>query len=103
TTGTWRHAVLLTQWEVARKRAGVGGSTMMTAQCGPWFTFTLHGRVPSTGFAPRPSVDGGVVQITRRTEPLIPLKQRNAYERFVRAVFTGPGGKLDRIVQHALR
>ncbi|HRE01380.1 MAG TPA: rRNA adenine N-6-methyltransferase family protein, partial [Ilumatobacteraceae bacterium] len=29
-SGTWTNAVLLTQWEVARKRAGVGGSTMMT-------------------------------------------------------------------------
>ena len=45
--GTWTQAVLLTQWEVARKRCGIGGSTMLTAQTAPWFTFTLHGRVPS--------------------------------------------------------
>ncbi len=29
--GGWTEAVLLTQWEVARKRAGVGGRTMLTA------------------------------------------------------------------------
>ena len=28
----WTHAVLVTQSEVARKRAGVGGATMLTAQ-----------------------------------------------------------------------
>ena len=28
----WTDAVLLMQWEVARRRAGVGASTMMTAQ-----------------------------------------------------------------------
>nr|WP_231980838.1 hypothetical protein [Tessaracoccus coleopterorum] len=39
--------MLLTQWEVARKRCGIGGSTMLTAQTAPWFTFDLHGRVPS--------------------------------------------------------
>lgn len=46
--GNWERAFLLTQWEVARKRAGVGGATMMTAQSAPWFTFTLHGRVASS-------------------------------------------------------
>jgi len=46
-TATWHDAFLLTQWEVARKRAGVGASTMMTAQAAPWYTFRLLGRVPS--------------------------------------------------------
>lgn len=103
TTGSWQNAVLLTQWEVARKRAGVGGGTMMTAQAAPWFAFNLRGRVPSWGFTPRPSVDGGIIQISRRSEPLIPLHERGRYERFVRDVFTGRGGTLDRIVQRASR
>ncbi|WP_309067527.1 23S ribosomal RNA methyltransferase Erm [Microbacterium sp.] len=99
----WRHAVLLTQWEVARKRAGVGGGTMMTAQAAPWFSFELHGRVPASCFTPRPAVDGGVLCIARRGSPLLPVAQRRAYERFVAAVFTGPGGSLGRIVQRARR
>lgn len=103
TTGTWQDAVLLTQWEVARRRAGVGGSTLLTAQAAPWFTFTLHGRVPSTAFRPRPGVDGGLLHIVRRRNPLVPPKQRRAYEQFVRAVFTGRGGSLDRIVHQATR
>src|SRR5699024_1211006 len=59
-TGRWQQAILLTQWEVARKRAGVGGSTMMTAQWAPWFDFRLAGRVPADAFDPKPSVDGGI-------------------------------------------
>nr|WP_205628036.1 rRNA adenine N-6-methyltransferase family protein [Acidipropionibacterium acidipropionici] len=51
-TRTWSDAILLTQWEVARKRAAVGGSTLMTAQSAPWFSFHLHARVPSWGFTP---------------------------------------------------
>lgn len=101
TTGDWRQAILLTQWEVARKRAGVGGGTMMTAQAAPWFTFDLHHRVPSGCFTPPPSVDGGILGINRRGSPLIPLHERGKYERFVRAVFTGPGGRLERIVKQA--
>lgn len=97
----WQHAVLLTQWEVARKRAGVGGRTMMTAQSSPWFDFRLHGRVPASAFTPVPSVDGGLLGITRRGSPLVPAEEREAYEAFVRAVFTGPGATLPRVVQRA--
>ncbi|WJZ68612.1 23S ribosomal RNA methyltransferase Erm [Kocuria rosea] len=99
----WRHAVLLVQWEVARKRAGVGGRTMMTAQTAPWFEFELCGRVPAWCFSPRPSVDGGVLSITRRGSPLVPAGERHRYENFVRAVFTGSGGTLVRIIQRATR
>ena len=54
----WTDAVLLMQWEVARRRAGVGASTMMTAQWSPWFTFHLGSRVPRPAFRPQPNVDG---------------------------------------------
>ena len=75
----WSDAVLLTQWEVARKRAGVGGGTLLTAQAAPWFAFALHGRVPARAFRPMPSVDGGILSITRRGSPLVPLAERRAY------------------------
>ncbi|MDO5619809.1 23S ribosomal RNA methyltransferase Erm [Kocuria sp.] len=100
-SGEWRHAVLLTQWEVARKRAGVGGSTMMTAQAAPWFEFSLEGRVPAAAFKPMPSVDGGILSIIRRGPPLIPRDQRRAYEQFVRRAFTGRGRSLTQILAHA--
>ncbi|MFC4140033.1 MULTISPECIES: 23S ribosomal RNA methyltransferase Erm [unclassified Microbacterium] len=95
----WQHAVLLTQWEVTRKRAGVGGATMMTAQSAPWFSFELHGRVAAHRFRPVPSVDGGILSITRRGSPLLPLSGRSGYVRFVRDVFTGRGRGIDRIVR----
>lgn len=87
----WTEAVLLVQWEVARRRAGVGGATLMTAQWWPWFGFELGRRVPAYAFAPRPSVDGGLVTITRRPEPLLPHAQRKAYQAMAYRVFTGPG------------
>ncbi|MFJ4224141.1 23S ribosomal RNA methyltransferase Erm [Microbacterium sp. NPDC089695] len=90
----WRRAVLLTQWEVARKRAGVGGGTMMTAQMAPWFTVELSGRVPAWAFAPRPGVDGGLLSIERRTDPLVPQAERAEYDAFVRAVFGARGSSL---------
>jgi 23S rRNA (adenine-N6)-dimethyltransferase len=99
----WRRAVLVTQWEVARKRAGVGGGTMMTAQAAPWFAFALHGRVPRGGFRPAPSVDGGVLVIDRRRDPLVAARDRRAYEHFAARTFTGSGARLDRLVAGAAR
>lgn len=95
----WNHAIVLTQWEVARKRAGVGGTTMMTAQAAPWFTFELRGRVPAHGFTPRPSVDGGILAIHRRAIPLVEHADRHRYERFVHGVFTGRGSGIAAILR----
>lgn len=97
----WRHAILLTQWEVARKRAGVGGGTMMTAQAAPWFTFTLHSRVPRHAFHPMPSVDGGILALARRSQPLVSAADAHGYRAFVQAVFGGRGSHLRAIVGNA--
>ncbi|WP_423774168.1 23S ribosomal RNA methyltransferase Erm [Ancrocorticia populi] len=99
--GAWEHAIVLTQWEVARKRAGVGGGTMMTAQAAPWFTFELCQRVPSWGFSPQPSVDAGILAIHRRETSLVPDAEQGAYTRFVRAVFTARGRSLPEVIHHA--
>lgn len=99
----WRHAILLTQWEVARKRAGVGGGTLLTAQSAPWFEFGLQGRVPAHAFRPAPSVDGGILSIKRRASPLVPVVERRAYERFVGEVFTARGRGMAAIVASVSR
>lgn len=99
---SWHRAVLLTQWEVARKRAGVGGSTLLTVQAAPWIHARLEGRVPARAFRPMPSVDGGILVLERRERPLLPHRERGAYERFARRVFAGGGGTLERILPRVL-
>ena len=74
----WVRAVLLVQWEVAKKRAGVGGTTQLTAQWWPWISFTLDRRVPASAFRPRPSVDGGILVLDRREHPLLATQQQGA-------------------------
>ena len=88
----WQKAVLLVQWEVARRRAGVGGASMLTVMWAPWFEFELIGRVPARAFRPVPSVDGGIFIATRRPEPLV--ARRGSYQRFVGSVFKAPGSTL---------
>ena len=89
----WGTAVLLLQWEVARKRAAVGGTTQLTARWWPWFEFALAGRVPAAAFRPRPerrrrgardlAAGGGRCSIWRR---------RGAYQRFVAEAFRSGTG-----------
>ncbi len=85
----WTCAVLLLQWEVARKRAAVGGTTLLTASWWPWYEFALAGRVPSAAFRPRPAVDGGLLVVRRRDHPLLPASERVAYQRMTRRAFAG--------------
>ena len=94
----WSHAVLIVQWEVARKRAGVGGGTQLTAQWWPWYEFGLNTRVPAAAFSPRPSVDGGILTVDRRAAPLLSTAQRPAYQDWVRAIFSGRGRTLPEIL-----
>ncbi|TQS40461.1 ribosomal RNA small subunit methyltransferase A [Cryptosporangium phraense] len=88
----WDTAVLLVQWEVARKRAAVGRTTLLTASWWPWYTFTLAGRVPARSFRPVPSVDGGILVLQRRPEPLVEPGERAGYQALVRRAFTARGG-----------
>lgn len=101
-TGSSDRVVLLLQWEVARKRAAVGGTTLLTAAWWPWYRFELHGRVPASAFAPRPAVDGGVLVIDRRSTPLVAPAARDEYQQFVRAVFSSPGHGIGQVLERQL-
>src|SRR5699024_512555 len=83
-------------------RAGIGGATMMTAQWWPWVDFRLETRVPATAFTPRPNVDGGLLVMSRRPEPLVCANDQSMYRRFVHAVFTGKGHGLAAIVNRLI-
>ncbi len=95
--GSWDAAVLLVQWEVARRRAGVGGASMLTASWWPWYEFAVHARVPARAFRPVPAVDGGLLTMARRTAPLV--AGRKPYQAFVAEVFTGRGAGLGEILR----
>ncbi|MGW1678781.1 23S ribosomal RNA methyltransferase Erm [Saccharopolyspora sp. NPDC002376] len=95
---SWSEAVLLVQWDVARKRAA--GGSQLNAQWAPWYEFRLCGRVPARSFRPVPVVDGGILKLHRRVDPLVPWREKQRYQRFVEAVFTGRGRGLTEIVRN---
>lgn len=92
----WTCAVLIVQWEVARRRAGVGGASMLTAAWWPWYDFRLVQRIPAAAFRPMPSVDAGLMTVHRRLDPLVVA--RSGYQDFVRAVFQSRGRGLAEMI-----
>ena len=98
----WDTATLLLQWEVARKRAAVGGTTLLTASWWPWYVFALGSHVPARAFTPMPAVDGGILVIRRRAVPLLGPDERQSYQELVRHAFTGRGRGLPAILRRHL-
>jgi 23S rRNA (adenine-N6)-dimethyltransferase len=83
--GSLERAALIVQWEVARKRAG--GNTLLGLGWAPWWEIRLVRQLPAAAFRPRPSVDAGIVVVSRRAEPLLPVAQAKAYRAFLRRAF----------------
>jgi 23S rRNA (adenine-N6)-dimethyltransferase len=93
-------ATLITQREYARKRTGgYGRWTQVTVSSWPRIRWALQGTIARTEFLPVPRVDGAILRLERRAEPLINPARQAAYRRLVQAGFSGVGGS----VQASLR
>jgi 23S rRNA (adenine-N6)-dimethyltransferase len=80
-------ADLVVQWQVARHRARVSegeATDLVGAIWAPWWRFARGRRIPAAAFNPRPSVDAGVLVITRREPPLLPVREFQRHAAFVR-------------------
>ena len=88
-------ATFITQLEYARKRTGdYGRWSLLTVRTWPLFSWELRGRISRYQFRPVPRVDAGVLKLTHRSRPLLPVSRMRAYERMIELGFTGVGGSL---------
>ena len=91
--GPLRRADLIVQAEVARKRGAWGRGargrgTLLNATWEPWFEFDVGQRVPRSAFRPQPRVDGAVLIVRRRSQPLLDPAVGPTYADFVSRAFT---------------
>ncbi|MGO9340893.1 MAG: rRNA adenine N(6)-methyltransferase family protein [Acidimicrobiales bacterium] len=77
-------ADLVVQYEVARKRAAVPPTTLLSTTWAPWWVLQHGERMPGAHFRPVPRVDGGILVVTRRVPPLLPIHMAAPYARFLR-------------------
>ena len=64
-------------WCSGKSRSGGRGSNS-----------ALPRKVPADSFRPKPSVDGGLITIGRRADPLVDAGDRGRYQAMVHQVFT---------------
>ena len=80
----------LLQFEVARKRAQLVPSTLVSIGWLPWWEFTLARRVHRDAFEPVPAVDAGMLTVVRRPRPLLPSAVRPSFVALIARAFTAP-------------
>jgi 23S rRNA (adenine-N6)-dimethyltransferase len=77
----------LVQLEMARKRAAISPSTLVSLGWLPWWEFAVVRRVPRSAFRPIPGVDAAMLVITRRTPELLARELRPAFVRLLARSF----------------
>lgn len=80
-------ADLVLQFEAARKRASIWPSTLLSLGWLPWWEFRLVRHLHASAFDPPPSVDGGVLAVTRRGRALLPVEHCEEYRSMLGAAF----------------
>ncbi len=93
----------LVQFEMARKRAAIAPSTLVSLGWLPWWEFAVVRRVPRSAFRPVPSVDAAMLVIRRREPALLPPDQRTAFVRLLARAFAAPDRPAERIFAGADR
>jgi len=93
----------IVQLEVARKRAAVAPSTLVSLGWLPWWEFAVVRHIPRSAFRPIPSVDAAMLVITRRDPALLPAPRRPAYVRVLARAFASPDRPVRRTFQEARR
>ena len=80
-------ADLIVQWGTAVKRCSQRPSTLLSTSWGPWWELTITRKLAPSSFRPPPSCDCAVMTATRRPDPLLDVRERDAFVRFVRDGF----------------
>ena len=76
-------ANVIVDWGLACKRSAVWPSTQLGTYWSTWFELSIERRLPRCVFAPPPSVDAALLRIVRRGQPLVHMRERRRYERFL--------------------
>jgi len=83
---------LIVQKQFAKKLlpSNAGFSSQLGMMVGPWFAAKIKRPLRKTDFWPFPNVDTVLLEIKHRSEPLLPVRDRVAYEAFIEKHFTDP-------------
>ncbi len=81
-------AWLVMQREAAQRFLGEPGGTLVPALLHPWFAGQIRRHFHRSDFVPRPGVESVLLQITRRSQPLIPGNSEEYFRDLVTFTYT---------------
>lgn len=79
---------LVVQREAAERYLPGETSTMVAIQVYPWFDVTIEHEFRRSDFVPKPSVNSVLMRIRQRSEPFLPMEERERFEDMVAAMFS---------------
>jgi 23S rRNA (adenine-N6)-dimethyltransferase len=82
-----RQADVIVEWGLAAKQAAVWPATLRATYWRTWFDVSVVARLSRTAFSPPPSVDAGVLRLSRRLHPLLDPGEHTRYWTFLAAAF----------------
>lgn len=80
-------AWLIVEQGAAKRFAGKPGDNLTSLSLRPFFDVRIAALVPRREFHPSPRVDAALLELTRRAQPDIPLKDQALYRRFLEQVW----------------
>lgn len=78
---------LVVMKELATRLSGLPHDNQFSLKHKPWFDLSIQHRFKRSDFIPQPSVDSVVWRITLKTNPLLPIKDRQKWEKFIEIGF----------------
>ncbi len=76
-------AYLIMQKEAAEKFTGIPMTSQFSVMVKPWFRLRIIKYFRRTDFSPVPNVDVVMLHMKKRSPPLVVLKDRHVYEKFI--------------------
>lgn len=81
-------AWLVMQREAAQRFLGEPGGTLVSALLHPWFAGQIRHHFRRSDFVPQPGVEVVLLNLARRTQPLIPDEREEAFRDLVTFIYT---------------
>lgn len=86
---------LVVRKDLAERLSGENGNNQFVMKYKPWYIFDIYYHFNRNDFIPKSSMDCVMWRVTKRANPLIPLEEKQTYQRFIKLAF-GDGLPIER-------
>ncbi len=78
---------LVTDRRLALRLLGLPHENQFSLKHKPWFDFSIYHEFKRSDFIPAPNIDSAMWRITKKEVPILPIEERNSWEKFIEISF----------------